>query len=196
MPLVKPLSPDADKEVKKLAEFFNETLGFCPNSVLTMQIRPEIARSFINLNKAVMANKGRVSSALKRLIAWVSSNASGCRYCQAHAIRAAERYGAAQEQLDNVWDYKTHPAFNDAERAALDFALAASVLPNDVNETIQTKLHKYWDDGEIVEMLGVISLFGFLNRWNDSMGTVIEEGAVASAKTFLGKHGWERGKHV
>jgi uncharacterized peroxidase-related enzyme len=196
MPLVKPLPSDANEDVKKLAEFFNETLGFCPNSVLTMQIRPEIARSFINLNKAVMANKGRVSSALKRLIAWVSSNATGCRYCQAHAIRAAERYGAAQEQLDNVWDYKTHPSFNAAERAALDFALAASVLPNDVNEAIQTNLHKYWDDGEIVEMLGVISLFGFLNRWNDSMGTVLEDGAVESAKTFLGKHGWEKGKHV
>lgn len=196
MPLVKPLSLDANKEVKKLAEFFNETLGFCPNSVLTMQIRPEIARSFINLNKAVMDNKGRVSSALKRLIAWVSSNATGCRYCQAHAIRAAERYGASQEQLDNVWEYKTHPAFNDAERAALDFALAASVLPNDVNENIQANLRKYWDDGEIVEMLGVVSLFGFLNRWNDSMGTVIEEGAVASAETYLKKHGWERGKHV
>jgi len=196
MPLVKPLLPDANSEVKKLAEFFNETLGFCPNSVLTMQIRPEIARSFINLNKAVMANKGRVTSALKRLIAWVSSNATGCRYCQAHAIRAAERYGAAQEQLDNVWDYKTHTAFNAAERAALDFALAASVLPNNVNENIQTELHKYWDDGEIVEMLGVISLFGFLNRWNDSMGTVIEDGAVESAETYLGRHGWERGKHV
>jgi len=196
MPLVYPLSPDANKDVKKLAEFFNETLGFCPNSVLTMQIRPEIAQSFINLNKAVMANKGRVTSALKRLIAWVSSNASGCRYCQAHAIRAAERYGASQEQLDNVWDYKTHPAFNDAERAALDFALAASVLPNDVNKNIQAALHKYWDDGEIIEMLGVISLFGFLNRWNDSMGTVIEDGAVESAETYLDKYGWERGKHV
>ena len=89
MPLVKPLSPDANSDVKKLAEFFNETLGFCPNSVLTMQIRPEIARSFINLNKAVMDNQGRVTSALKRLIAYVSSNATGCRYCQAHAIRAA-----------------------------------------------------------------------------------------------------------
>lgn len=79
MPLVKPLSPDTNQDVKKLAEFFNETLGFCPNSVLTMQIRPEIARSFILLNKAVMANNGRVTSALKRLITYVSSNATGCR---------------------------------------------------------------------------------------------------------------------
>ena len=195
MPLVKPLSPDTNPEVKKLAEFFNETLGFCPNSVLTMQIRPEIARSFIQLNKAVMANEGNVSSALKRLIAYVSSNATGCRYCQAHAIRAAERYGASNEQLNNVWEYKTHNAFNEAERAALDFSIAASIIPNNVNDTVQKNLHKYWNDGEIVEMLGVISLFGFLNRWNDSMGTTLENGAIESGKTYLDKNGWEVGKH-
>ena len=121
MPLVSPLSAEHNLETKKLAEFFNETLGFCPNSVLTMQRRPAISKAFINLNKAVMANEGRVTSALKRMIAWVSSNASGCRYCQAHAIRAAERYGAEQEQLDNIWEYKTNPAFSEAERVALDF---------------------------------------------------------------------------
>ena len=195
MPLVQPLSPDANDEVKKLAEFFNETLGFCPNSVLTMQIRPEIARSFINLNMAVMANHGRVTSALKRLIAYVSSNATGCRYCQAHAIRAAERYGAEQEQLNNVWDYKTHNAFNEAERAALDFSIAASIIPNNVNSEIQNNLHKHWDDGEIVEMLGVISLFGYLNRWNDSMGTTLEDDAIDSGEHYLNKNGWEVGKH-
>jgi uncharacterized peroxidase-related enzyme len=196
MPLVKPLSPDTNPDVKKLAEFFNETLGFCPNSVLTMQIRPEIARAFINMNMAVMDNHGNVTSALKRMIAWVSSNATGCRYCQAHAIRAAERYGAEQEQLDNIWEYKTHAAFSDAERAALDFSLAASVIPNAVDEKIKADLYKYWNEGEIVEMLGVISLFGYLNRWNDSMGTSIEDGAVESGDQYLGKHGWEKGKHL
>jgi uncharacterized peroxidase-related enzyme len=196
MPLVKPLSPDTNPDVKKLAEFFNETLGFCPNSVLTMQIRPEIARAFINMNMAVMDNHGNVTSALKRMIAWVSSNATGCRYCQAHAIRAAERYGAEQEQLDNIWEYRTHAAFSDAERAALDFSLAASVIPNAVDEKIKTDLYKYWNEGEIVEMLGVISLFGYLNRWNDSMGTSIEDGAVESGDQYLGKHGWEKGKHL
>ncbi|WP_127140278.1 carboxymuconolactone decarboxylase family protein [Flagellimonas marinaquae] len=195
MALVDPLSPDHDIETKQLAEFFNETLGFCPNSVLTMQHRPAISKAFINLNKAVMANEGRVTSALKRMIAWVSSNATGCRYCQAHAIRAAERYGAEQEQLENIWEYRTHSAFSEAERAALDFALAASQVPNTVNADIKKRLHQHWNDGEIVEMMGVISLFGYLNRWNDSMGTNIEEGAVESAEKYLGEVGWEKGKH-
>lgn len=195
MPLVTPLSPEHDLETKKLAEFFNETLGFCPNSVLTMQHRPAISKAFINMNKAVMENKGRVTSSLKRMIAWVSSNATGCRYCQAHAIRAAERYGAEQEKLDNIWEYKTHSAFSDAERIALDFSLAASVVPNAVTQEIKTELYKHWNEGEIVEMLGVISLFGYLNRWNDSMGTVLEEGAIESGNQYLEKNGWEVGKH-
>ena len=196
MPLVNPLSAEHDLETKELAEFFNETLGFCPNSVLTMQRRPAISKAFINLNKAVMANEGRVTSALKRLIAWVSSNATGCRYCQAHAIRAAERYGAEQAQLDNVWEYRTHPAFSAAERAALDFSLAASMVPNAVDANIKTALYAHWNEGEIVEMLGVISLFGYLNRWNDSMGTILEEDAIESGDQYLEKHGFEVGKHV
>ncbi|MDA9277084.1 carboxymuconolactone decarboxylase family protein [Flavobacteriaceae bacterium] len=196
MALVTPLSADHDDTTKELAAFFNETLGFCPNSVLTMQRRPAISQAFINLNKAVMANDGRVSSSLKRMIAWVSSNATGCRYCQAHAIRAAERYGAEKEQLDNIWDYRTHEAFSEAERAALDFSLQASQVPNTVDAAIKQRLYTYWDEGEIVEMLGVISLFGYLNRWNDSMGTTIETGAVQSGKQHLGKHGWEEGKHL
>ncbi len=196
MPLVEPLSPDTNPDVKKLAEFFNETLGFCPNSVLTMQIRPEIARSFINLNKAVMANHGRVTSALKRMIGWVTSNATGCRYCQAHAIRAAERYEADQEQLDNIWEYRTHPAFSEAERAALDFSLAASRVPNQVDDAVKQRLYAHWDKGGIVEMLGVISLFGYLNRWNDSMGTTLEEDAIDSGNQYLAKTGWEVGKHI
>jgi uncharacterized peroxidase-related enzyme len=195
MPLVKPLPPDSDEEVQDLAKFFNETLGFCPNSVLTMQRRPAIAKAFITLNMAVMENKGRVTSSLKRLIGYIASRAAGCRYCQAHTIRAAERYGAKEDQLQNIWDYRTYPAFSEAERAALEFALAASTIPNSVNDDIQTRMQTHWDEGEIVEILAVISLFGYLNRWNDSMATTLEEAAEESARQWLTNDGWERGKH-
>ena len=91
MPLVNPLPPDADYEVRELAKFFNETLGFCPNSVLTMQHRPAIAKAFIAINMAVMENHGRVTSVLKRLIGYISSHAAGCRYCQANLADLEKR---------------------------------------------------------------------------------------------------------
>jgi len=161
-----------------------------------MQRRPAIAKAFIQLNKAVMENKGRVGSDLKRLIGYVASLTAGCQYCQAHTIRAAGRYGAAEDKLHYIWEYRTHPAFNGAERAALDFAVAAAAVPNSVDDVISANLRRYWDEGEIVEILGVIALFGYLNRWNDSMGTPLETAAYESGQTYLGQQGWTGGKHI
>jgi uncharacterized peroxidase-related enzyme len=194
-PLVHPASENDDKAFQDLIQFFNETLGFCPNSVKTMYHRPAIAYAFIELNKAVMENKGRVTSALKRLIGYMSSHVAGCRYCQAHTIRAAERYGAEEAQLKHIWEFRTHAAFSDAERAALEFAVASSSIPNAVDAAISENLRKYWDEGEIVEILGVVALFGYLNRWNDSMGTTLEDDAVESGEKFLKEMGWTTGKH-
>lgn len=194
-PLVLPKSGTDDPELQKLIAFYEETLGFCPNSIKTMHHRPRIAYAFIEMNKAVMENRGRVTSALKRMIAYISSNVAGCRYCQAHAIRAAERYGAEREQLENIWEYEVHPAFSAAERAALNFAFAASTIPNAVDDRIATDLRNFWDEGEIVEITGVVALFGYLNRWNDSVGTEMEAGAVESGEKWLGKEGWTPGKH-
>ena len=159
-----------------------------------MFIRPQIAYAFINLNKAVMENKGNLSSKIKRLIGYLASTVSGCRYCQAHTIRAAERYGSDDKQLNEIWDFRKSTAFSKKEKIAFEFAIASSSIPNRVDEKISSKLREYWDDGEIVEMLGVISLFGFLNRWNDSMGTPIEEGALESGNTHL--KNWNADRHL
>ena len=194
-PLVHPLDPNATEEAKEMAEFYQETLGFTPNSLFTMQHRPRIAAAFLEMNQAVMENKGRVTSALKRELAYLSSHATGCRYCEAHTIRAAERYGSSAERLENIWDYATHPAFSDAERAVFDLAIAASQVPNAVSQALGERLRAHWTEGELVEIMGVIALFGYLNRWNDSMGTPIEGPAADSAQQHLGKQGWTKGKH-
>jgi uncharacterized peroxidase-related enzyme len=195
MPVITPLAKGASPEVDELARFFDETLGFTPNSVLTMQRRPAIARAFINLNKAVMANEGRLTSEQKRLIGLLASSVAGCNYCQAHTTLASERYGASQERLEAIWTYSESPLFSPAERAAFDFAVAAAGVPNGVTEAIATELKRHWDEGEIVEILGVVALFGFLNRWNDSMATSLEDGAAAAAERHLTSQGWTRGKH-
>ena len=70
----------------------------------------------------------------------------------------------------------------------MDLALAASVIPNAVDDSLAENARKYWNEGEIVEMMGVIALFGYLNRWNDSMGTEMETGAIESGEKYLGKN--------
>lgn len=196
MPLVDPLPADHDPEVARLAEFFNVTLGFPPNSVLTMMRRPEIAKSFTALNRAVMDCQGKLTPELKRLISELSSKVAGCRYCQAHMVLASSRFGSTPERLADIWVYQDSPHFSDAEKAAFDFTVAASQVPNAVTPEIGANLRKHWDDGDIVEIVGVVALFGYLNRWNDSMATTLEEPAEEIAGRTIAEHGWEKGKHV
>lgn len=195
-PLVYPLDRNATKEAQDMASFYEETLGFTPNSLFTMMHRPRISAAFVEMNKAVMENKGRITSSLKRELSYLSSMTTGCRYCEAHTIRAAVRYGSEEDRLNHIWDYKTYDAFTDGERAIFDFAIAASSVPNAVTDEIAENMRKYWDDGEIVEVAGVVALFGYLNRWNDSMGTQLEEPAAEDGDKILGKKGWTIGKHT
>jgi uncharacterized peroxidase-related enzyme len=195
MPLIKPLSSIKDKETQELVIFFNETLGFCPNSVLTMQKKPHLAQAFVNLNKAVMDNAGSISSEFKRIIAYISSNTAGCRYCQAHTIRAAERYGGEKERLEQAWDFENSSLFSEAEKVALRFTIAASSVPVSTSQELEELLQHHWDETDILEIMSVIALFGYLNRWNDVMGTSLEIDAKDSAESLL-KNQWDIGKHA
>ena len=195
MSLIDPINTIEDAETKELVKFFNETLGFCPNSVLTMQKNPALAKAFINLNMAVMENHGALTSEFKRLIAFVSSNTTGCRYCQAHTIRAAERYGASKERLDNIWNFEQSDCFSDQEKVALKFTREASKVPVATTKEMEDELKQHWSENDIIEIMSVIALFGYLNRWNDVMGTSLEEDAVESANQYLKDKGWDIGKH-
>ena len=195
MPLVKPLSNIEDKDTQELVTFFNETLGFCPNSVLTMQKKPHLAQAFVNLNKAVMDNAGSISSEFKRIIAYISSNTSGCRYCQAHTIRAAERYGGEKERLEQAWDFENSSLFSEAEKVALRFTIAASSVPVSTSQELEELLQHHWDETDILEIMSVIALFGYLNRWNDVMGTSLEKDAKDTAESLL-QNQWDIGKHA
>ena len=94
-----------------------------------MQKKPNLAAAFINLNKAVMENNGTLTPEFKRLIAFISSNAAGCRYCQAHTSLAAKRYGSSDERLKAVWDYENSDLFSRKEKIALKFTHLSSINP-------------------------------------------------------------------
>jgi uncharacterized peroxidase-related enzyme len=197
MALVSPLNDeDFDPDLLDFVQFFKGPLGVIPNSVRTMARRPETARAFTNLNIAVMKCEAGVTPEFKRLIGYMTSYVSGCRYCQAHTILGSERFGSTEERLNDVWNFENSEHFSDAEKAALSFARAAAMVPNEVDDEISENLRAHWDDGEIVEITGVIALFGFLNRWNDSMGSVLEDLPIEAGEKHLQETGWTVGKHA
>ncbi len=104
--------------------------------------------------------------------------------------------GIDEEKLQAIYEYATSPLFSDKERVALEFALAAASVPNAVTDDLYQRLSDLWADEEIVEILGVVGMFGFLNRWNDSMATPLEAEPLALAGKLIGDKGWNAGKHA
>jgi uncharacterized peroxidase-related enzyme len=195
MPRLVPLAAETTPALKPHFDFFLGTLGFTPNSVLTMQRKPKLVQAVAQLNAAVMDPEGEVDPGFRRLIGHVASKAAGCLYCQAHTLLGAANFGISDERLAAVWTYSSSPLFDERERAALDFALAAAAQPNAVTDELFARLRSHWTDTQIVEILGVVALFGFLNRWNDSLATPLEEAPAAVAEKAIGSQGWTPGKH-
>jgi len=194
MPHLPPLSRDAVPEFKQRFEHYENTRGFIPNSILTMSRRPAIAAAFMQLNKVVLY-EGTVDEELKMLVSLIASQAAGCLYCQAHMANLSSIYKSSDEKIAAVWEYESSDLFSDAERAALRLAVNASLIPNQATQEDFDELAKYFDEGQIVELVASIALFGYLNRWNDTMATGLEEHATRVAERTIGDGGWEAGKH-
>ena len=193
---LQPLPPESTPELQDDFALFERILGFVPNSLLTMQRRPGMVKGFGALTRAVMDPDGPVDLGFMRLVAHFASRAAGCQYCEAHSLVAAKIHGVSQEKLDAIWDYRDSPMYSEAERAALDYALAAGAVPNAVDETIMQRMKAHWSEEQIVQILGAVCLYGFLNRWNDSMATDLEDTPRAMGERVLARGGWTGGKHV
>ena len=191
---ISPLPRDAVSEFAERFKHYEKTRGFIPNSILTMQRRPAIAAAFMALNQSVLY-EGTVSEELKMLVSLISSQAAGCRYCQAHMANLSDIYKASAAKIAAVWEWQTSDQFTTAERAALDLAFHASIVPNQATKAHFDEARKHFDDDQLVEIVATIALFGYLNRWNDTIGTALETYPKARAENLLDKVDWDIGKH-
>lgn len=196
MTRIEPLPEDTHGDELKVAfEQYRRSLGFVPNSVLILQRRPKLVMALAGLAAAVWDPDSAVDRGFKRLVAHFASRAAGCQYCMAHTVEGALLLGVAAEKLAAIWEYASSPLYSPAERVALDFALAAASVPNTVDDALFAQMKAHWSDDEIVEITAVVSLFGFMNRWNDTMATPLEPEPIAVGHTYLATRGWTPGKH-
>jgi uncharacterized peroxidase-related enzyme len=195
-PRIQPLAAESTPELAETFDKFRQALGFVPNSMLILQRKPKLVKAMAQLTAAVWEPDGEVDRAFKRLIAHVASRVAGCQYCMAHTAGGALFFGIDPDKVADLWDFRTSPRYSEKERLALDFAIAAASQPNGVTEEMFAAMRKHWSETEIVEIAAVVAVFGFLNRWNDTMGTPLEEEPLKVGERYLASHGWSAGKHA
>ena len=188
-PLPLEYEPDLLEEFEALVR----TLGFVPNSVLTMQRSPKLVKAFAQVQRAIWDPDSKVDRGFKRIVAHVASRVADDAYSMAHTASGALHCGV--DARAQAHDYRASPLYGPAERAALDLAVAASSHPNAVTDDIFLALRTYWSEEQIVELVGVIAMAGFLSRWNLTFATPIEDEALEIGERYLAPLGWHAGQH-
>lgn len=133
---------------------------------------------------------------LNMMVFTVASLTSGCRHCQAHGGYGLDRMGVPVEKIQAIWSFETSEHFDERERAALRFGVAASTVPNSVTAEHHADLREHFDDAEARSLIGVVALAAFMNRYNDSLATVTDTESVEWAEANLAGVGWDIGKHI
>lgn len=176
MKRIEPAPPERVADLAAQVEGWKAAKGYAPNAWLTMVRRPRVFLAFRNLHTAVMMDEGEVSRALKFMIAEAVSRASGCTYCTAHnAENASHIAGVPLEKVRALPDFEESPLISEPERAALALAAAAGSHPPRVTDDHFRALRRHYSDDAMVEIVAVISLFGWLNRWNQTLATELED---------------------
>ena len=213
-----PVSAEELEELAPIIAMSEATMGFVPNSMKTMAHIRQLPAAFSVLFGTVMgadtkvllenmvkvapeqnAPEDNLPADLLQLVAYCVSLSAGCQYCQAHTGHNTQRMSAAPDaqavKRSEVLCYDTAECFSDAERAAIGVALAAGEVPNGATQTHFDALKEHYTPRQIAQIVAVIAAFGFLNRWNDTMATALEELPIDFAQRELSPGGWQLGKH-
>lgn len=192
-PRLAPLPPAHSPELADEFASFRQSLGFVPNSVLTIQ--RGLVQAFVQMQAAIWSPNSAVDRGLKRLIAYAASSAVRDAYSMAHTVSGALHFGIDAAKLAALADFRASSQFSSAEQAALTVAVAASAVPNAVSDEIFAALRAHWSEEQIVEIVAVIAMAGFLARWNGTMATPLEDEPRSVAERYLAPQGWSAGVH-
>ncbi len=191
---IEPLTRDDLAAHEPLFGAYEQIVGFVPSTLFALARVPGLLEGYVGMAHAAAMN-GLIPESLAQMVANITSAAAGCRYCQAHTAAHAEHLGVDADKLAELWSFETSPRFDDAERAALRLALHAGQHPNAVTDADFEECRRYYTDDQITAIVAVCALFGFLNRWNDTMATPLEDRPGQVATRLLAPQGWDAGRH-
>ncbi len=81
----------------------------------------------------------------------------------------ARRHGWSEDQISDLANFRNRTDFTEAEKAALELAERTTLDSNRVDDAFWSELRKYYDEGEIIELLATIGLFNYFNRFNNAL---------------------------
>jgi len=156
-----------EKDVKEIYENFEKDTGKVPEWIRVMAHRPEITKEFVELFKAIMS-KGEIESFLKWKIALVVSENLRCLFCVDVTESMLKKLGADEEAIRKI---KT---VSGEEKEVLELVKDVTLDGHLDRPELFGKLKEKFNEPQIVEIISVIGLFNYINRFNNTLAILPE----------------------
>lgn len=171
MAIISSLEKDQIEEIAKAVyEKFEKETGKVPEWVKVMAHRPEILKEFVELFKVIMG-EGKIERLLKWKIAFVVSQTLKCPFCVDVSEKMLKKLGASDEIIEKI---KVRDALPLKEKEILELVKDVTLDGHLDQPEIFEKLKEKFTPEQIIEIISVMGLFNYINRFNNTLAILPE----------------------
>ena len=171
MALISKLEKNQTEEIaREVYKKFEKETGKVPEWVKVMAHRPEILKEFVELFKAIMG-KGTIEPLLKWKIAFVVSQTLKCPFCLDVSEKMLRKFGATEEIIQKI---KTGEVSSPEEKEILELVKDVTLDGHLDQPEIFEKLKGKFSPAQIIEIISVMGLFNYINRFNNTLAILPE----------------------
>lgn len=161
---------EVEEIAKEIYEEFEKETGKVPEWVKVMAHRPEILKEFVELFKAIMG-KGTIEPLLKWKIAYVVSQTLKCPFCLDVSEKMLKKFGAEDDVIQKI---KTGEISSPEEKEILELVKDVTLDGHLDQPEIFEKLKEKFTPAQIIEIISVMGLFNYINRFNNTLAVLPE----------------------
>jgi len=168
MALISSLEKDQVNDIAKAVyEQFEEKMGKVPEWVKVMAHRPEILKEFVELFKTIMG-EGTIPQELKWKIGYVVSQTLKCPFCIDVTSKMLKKLGMSDDMIEKLKNLEGE------EKETLALIKDVTLDGHLDNPELFDKLKEKFNEAQIVEIISVMGLFNYINRFNNTLGILPE----------------------
>ncbi len=189
----KPFIPYADRDalpegLKAPLAAYEQRMGFMPNALKLYMHQPELLACLVQLNNTAMRDpSSHLDAGLKRRISAICSYLNKSAYCVAHNTNTlmtdaggdGEGWDFSDEDVLKLLDPAYSPE-DPAEKAAIDYARAATVDHSNVPRAVLDRLAETMTPPQVVELACVVGFWKMYNSIHEAMHVPVEEALKAN----------------
>ncbi len=154
----------AAQAAKEVYEKFEKEGKQVPEWVKVMAHRPEILKEFFELFKVVMG-PGKIESLLKWKIAYTVSDTLRCPFCVDVTVKMMKTLGADGQIIEKTKGGREIP---EKEKQLLELVKEVTTEAQVCNQELFKQLKENFSEEQIVEIVSIIGLFNYINRFNNT----------------------------